>query len=321
MRDEKWMVTIVIPAYNVEAYIDRCLASVAAQTYKNILILVVDDGSSDKTPQILKDWARKDGRIRVVTHEHNKGLAEARNTALRETGTELIFWVDADDWIEPCTIEKVMDTMETYDADIVRTEFHAPLADEITVLDHDGYLKPLLQDRFKSYMAGTMFWTILFDGIPFPKGSFLEDYMVHPYVADRVGTTVVISKEYYHVTEMRTGSITQTTGRMLSGLFEREQAAFKRYSEFVRRYPDACSVLLSQAASYACICFLLSYKSVHEKAVRCRCDLKDHAAEIEKNRYLSAYKKHLCKLIINKSGLIPIYSLFHRAKRKLVGAR
>ena len=93
------LISIIIPAYNVEKYLDRCLETVVNQTYKNIEIILIDDGSTDATPILCDEWAIKDQRIKVI-HKVNGGQSAARNTGMELATGKYIGFVDSDDWIE-----------------------------------------------------------------------------------------------------------------------------------------------------------------------------------------------------------------------------
>ncbi len=99
------LVTVVLPIYNVEKYLDRCIESVVSQTYEKLEILLVDDGSTDSCPEKCDGWARKDSRIRVV-HKENQGLGMARNTGIENANGEYICFFDSDDYISRDTVEK-----------------------------------------------------------------------------------------------------------------------------------------------------------------------------------------------------------------------
>lgn len=100
-------VTVIIPVYNVEKYLKKCVESVLAQTYKDIEIILVDDGSTDKSGDICEELARTDGRIRVI-HQKNKGLGGARNTGIDNCNTEYLLFLDSDDYIHPQLIERCL---------------------------------------------------------------------------------------------------------------------------------------------------------------------------------------------------------------------
>ena len=101
------LVSVVIPIYNVEPWLDRCVASVAEQTYRNLEIILVDDGSPDNCPAICDAWARKDPRIRVI-HKKNAGLGMARNTGMDAATGEYICFFDSDDYVLPTILEKCL---------------------------------------------------------------------------------------------------------------------------------------------------------------------------------------------------------------------
>ena len=101
------LITVIIPVYNVEAYIRQCLDSVLSQTYKNLEIVLVDDGSTDESGRICDKYGEKDARIMVI-HKRNGGLSDARNAALESCNGDYITFVDSDDYVSPCFIEVLL---------------------------------------------------------------------------------------------------------------------------------------------------------------------------------------------------------------------
>ena len=114
----KGLVTIVLPIYNVEKYINRCIESVVSQTYSYLEIILVDDGSPDKCPQICDEWAEKDDRIKVI-HKENQGLGMARNTGIENATGEYICFFDSDDYIAKDAIEKLYEALQENSADAI----------------------------------------------------------------------------------------------------------------------------------------------------------------------------------------------------------
>ena len=112
-------VSVVIPVYNVEEYLRRCVDSVLAQTLSDLEIILVDDGSPDHSPAICDEYAQADARIRVI-HKTNGGLASARNAGMRIAQGEYLFFLDSDDWLEPDGLAKLCDVAGTYRVDFVR---------------------------------------------------------------------------------------------------------------------------------------------------------------------------------------------------------
>lgn len=111
------LVTIVIPVFKVEKYLDRCLKSVVNQTYQNLEIILVDDGSPDNCPQICEQWALRDSRIRVI-HKQNAGLGMARNTGIENALGQYICFFDSDDYVAATAIEEAYNSIIEHEADI-----------------------------------------------------------------------------------------------------------------------------------------------------------------------------------------------------------
>ena len=163
---EKPLVTIGIPVYNVELFIEKCLYSVFNQTYPNIEILTIDDCGNDKSMDIVYSLQKKYPKgyqIRVVKHNFNKGLGEARNTAIENAKGKYIFFLDSDDFIEPETIELMVDEAEKHQTDAV-------LASNQTVDYPSGEIRPSFaykqyqviegEDAFANFVCANLRWNI-----------------------------------------------------------------------------------------------------------------------------------------------------------------
>lgn len=114
LLDGKPQISVIIPVYNVELYLRKCLDSVLNQTYRNLEIILVDDGSTDNSGAICDEYSEKDARIQVY-HTENRGLSAARNLGLNETNGEWIGFVDSDDWIDPDLFQRAIDSICTAD--------------------------------------------------------------------------------------------------------------------------------------------------------------------------------------------------------------
>lgn len=113
-----WLVSVVVPVYNVEAYLDRCVKSIVDQTYRNIEIILVDDGSTDRSGQMCDVWAQKDNRILVI-HKQNQGAGMARNTGIEYATGKFIFFLDSDDYVDVALVKKCVHTAYSQDCEIV----------------------------------------------------------------------------------------------------------------------------------------------------------------------------------------------------------
>lgn len=116
------LISVIIPIYKVEDYLNECVQSVIHQTYKNLEIILVNDGSPDKCPQICDEYAKLDNRI-IVIHKKNGGLSDARNAGLKQATGDFISFVDSDDFIDTTMYEKMLEYQQESDADIVSCKF------------------------------------------------------------------------------------------------------------------------------------------------------------------------------------------------------
>lgn len=112
------LISIIVPVYNTENYLEKCLLSLVNQTYKNIEIIIVDDGSPDNSMNIIQKFVLADNRVKVISQK-NQGLSGARNTGMNNTNGDYIMFIDSDDWIEIDTCEKAINASEKYNADVV----------------------------------------------------------------------------------------------------------------------------------------------------------------------------------------------------------
>ena len=111
-------ITVIVPVYKVEKYLDQCVESIVNQTYRNLEIILVDDGSPDRCPQMCDEWAKKDERIKVI-HQRNAGLGPARNSGMAIATGEYVAFVDSDDWVKPEMYQRLYEAAEGCEADIV----------------------------------------------------------------------------------------------------------------------------------------------------------------------------------------------------------
>ena len=150
--DKHPLVTIGIPVYNVEPYIEKCLLSVLGQTYDNLEILVIDDLGTDNSMQMVADLQNSHPRgaeLRVIRHEQNKGLGEARNTAIDAAKGTYLYFVDSDDYIEPNTVELLLAEAVEHDTDVV-------MASSRKVIYGSGEERPTFVYKQKEVLAGNL---------------------------------------------------------------------------------------------------------------------------------------------------------------------
>lgn len=163
-------ISLIIPIYNTKKYLRQCLDSAVCQTYQNMEIICVDDGSTDGSGEILEEFARKSSRI-IAVHQKNKGESAARNTGLRMATGDCIGFMDCDDWIEPDMYEKLIQVMEDNEADIAVGSWIKELDTESIFIENKGVVEgnvfgrdELLNYIYKrdSYQAFAYMWDKLY---------------------------------------------------------------------------------------------------------------------------------------------------------------
>ena len=211
--------SVVIPAYNVEAYLDECLGSMATQSWTDWEAIVVDDGSTDGTGRLAEVWAGKDKRFRVV-HQENRGLSAARNTGVEQAKGEYLLFLDGDDWLEREALDVL--AAEIKGEDVIcfggRRFFdeskNAEKADDIANKSYargwDYYQENALKPRrfaFVSVVLRAYRKTFLEEhGLRFKEGVYHEDNLFTPLVLFYAGKTRAVCKNLYNY-RVREGSI------------------------------------------------------------------------------------------------------------------
>lgn len=135
-------ISVIVPVYNVEQYLSRCLDSILAQTYKDIEILLIDDGSSDNSYEIISEYAQKDSRIKIFKCEHS-GVATVRKNGIEWATGKYIGFVDSDDWIEPDMYSSLCDTMTNNCCDLVSSDVYVHGVNGNEWIDYDNYKEGL----------------------------------------------------------------------------------------------------------------------------------------------------------------------------------
>ncbi len=215
------LISIIVPVYNVEQYIRKCLDSIAEQTYKNIEIILVDDGSPDSCGAICDEYARRDKRIRVI-HRENGGLSAARNTGLDDAKGDYIMFVDSDDYITPDAVQLLMSCAEENSSDITVGGFEYCDTNG-NIYQTDRLFAPegrISKDDFWHYfytdprtyyvtMWAKLFKSSLWKTLRFPVGKLHEDeFVIHNLIDSCECISLFRKPVYYYV--QRGGSIVNT---------------------------------------------------------------------------------------------------------------
>src|SRR3954464_2532231 len=202
-------ISVVVPIYNVEPYLDECLDSIARQTYRDLEVVMVDDGSKDDSPAIAERWASKDERFRLVT-QPNGGSGNARNTGIKHAGGELLAFVDSDDYLAPNAYQLLVDALDETGSDFAtgnvlrlqspgvrQATFLAEAFAKTRLKTHVSEHRPLIADRVAwNKLFRREFWDK--QGRSFPEGVLNEDIPVIPPAHFAADSVDVISDPIYY---------------------------------------------------------------------------------------------------------------------------
>lgn len=240
------LLSVIIPCYNGEKYIEKCINSIKEQSYHNLEILIIDDGSTDKSLHICNNIAKTDARIKVVHHE-NKGSSATRKIGINIASGEYITFVDVDDWIHPQMYEFMMKGMISENADIaqcgvcnayllhngqieLKHRLYSQITDTYQKYNRvEGVLKILDDKEWHSYMPNKIYKKEVFQNVVFPIGRFLdEDLSIMHQIFHNCHLSIYFNSEFYYYLQ---GSVTQTKNdkNMAKKIADRCNARWERY--------------------------------------------------------------------------------------------
>ncbi len=212
------LISVIVPVYNVEDFLDQCLDSIVNQTYRHLEILVVDDGSTDGSAAKCDAWAGRDERVRVI-HQPNAGHSAARNAALDVMTGDLVAMVDSDDVLHPEFVDTLLQAMHRSDADIVVGDYVAFYGSEPRFPDstpdsavkhydqHEAMLAVFYQHGLTHSPWGRLFKASLFDGLRFPLGIIYEDLAIIYPLLKRCRRVTSVARVLYGYRQHATNSM------------------------------------------------------------------------------------------------------------------
>lgn len=305
------IISVIIPVYNVDNYLEKCLNSVIAQTFTELDIILVDDGSTDSSGAVCDRYAKLDTRIRVV-HTENCGLSVARNTGLSLATGSYIGFVDSDDWIKPDMFAMLYSTLIQHDADIVQCGYSIEENGVITKnFNDDGSieifspkeaLRLLIEDvHIRNFAWNKLYKKHLFDAIQFPLLRYLEDLAIMYALFDKAQRVVSINLPYY-IYVRHTASLTA----MLSPLKKYHSfcAYSMRHPYVMKHFPELVhyhTSLVWRSAMYAANSFVVNaahfneYKNEYTELVAL---IRNYALDIAKSKHVSRKNKAYCRAIV-----------------------
>lgn len=292
------MISVIVPIYDVEKYLRRCIDSIIAQTYTNLEIILVDDGSTDACPKICDEYAVADPRIKVI-HKRNGGLSDARNAGLEMATGEFVGFVDSDDYILPQMYEVLYGACIEYDVPIamcgrrvvneenkvIRYEYRM---DDAVIFSAKEAIELLLKtEKCDSAVWDKLYKRQLFSDIWYPEGVHYEDQNITGRLFYRAGRICHVGQVLY-VYRKREDSITVQPFNQHSIDEVKQAELLKKYLDM--KYPD-----LEEKTLY-----FVSYKMGFVLSKACKCKNNEMKAYMEEvGHYGQCYFKHAMRGRLN----------------------
>lgn len=272
------LVSVIVPVYNVSAYLDRCIISIVNQTYKNIEIILIDDGSTDDSLSIIRKWEENDGRIKSFTKK-NGGLSDARNFGIRKAKGDYYIFVDSDDVLNIHIIEHLLNICEINNTAMAICGYRKFFNEtEISIIDVDNNEDNTVhiydfRRFFHTYASGDTIKMItawakiyrkdLFVDIQYPVGRMREDEFTTYKLVDLSKTVAVSNAKYYYYFQ-REGSImsgnnVKKCADYVIALYERDKFICEKYKDLAEEY--GTFTLMHMYYSYK-ECLVSKYKEV-----------------------------------------------------------
>lgn len=206
-------ISVIVPVYKTEGLLDRCVESIVGQTYKNLEIILVDDGSPDNCPAMCDEWAEKDSRIRVI-HKENGGVSSARNAALDIATGDYIGFVDSDDWIEPemysSLIQKISESGKNialcsyYAVEISGERYECRCVVDKEVLDKDDYFRFIVLGGDGGYIWNRLYDADILKEVRFDEDIwYSEDLLFNFKTAQKSNGAAILDKNEYNYVQKR----------------------------------------------------------------------------------------------------------------------
>lgn len=261
MMEDQPLITVIVPAYKVESYLPICVESIINQTYKNIEIILVDDGSPDRCGAICDEYALKDNRIRVL-HKDNGGLSSARNAGMKVMEGEFVTFIDSDDYVSPFYVEHLFNALRIDDADLAVSWFAE--VNEGEKIDTNGRenlscyeqlnqkqsLQHLLyQDGIETSAWGKLYKSDLIEGLRYPEGKLYEDIPVtSQYILKSKSVALIRNVDYYYLQRKASIQYQSFNTKKMDGIYHLEAMT----ASVMEKYPDLKNAAYCRELSFAC---------------------------------------------------------------------
>lgn len=287
------LISVIVPVYKVEKYLDKCVQSIVDQTYKNLEIILVDDGSPDNCPQMCDEWAKKDPRIKVI-HKENGGASSARNVGIDIAQGDYLGFVDSDDFIDLRMYEKLFNAVRNSTKKISHCFSYRYKADRVIELKHhraskeydlEAALNEVFLGRVDYAVWSKLFEKGVFEGVRFPINETNEEApVIIPVLARSQGFVCVAAPLYYY---------RETEGSVTSSLWRTDCSVVLKHLK--EMYEQLQGIKLEDIKSFR----VFAGKSAYGTALKLDkfyCNINDRAKE-NQIKYIMVMKKVLFSIL------------------------
>lgn len=252
---ETTLISVIVPVYNVAQYLEKSIASIQQQTYQNLEIILVDDGSTDESGRLCEQIAEQDERV-LVYHKENEGLSQARNDGLKQAHGDYVIFIDSDDYIHSEMIASLYQQLVKEDADVsscgvmnVYANSESPQSanqDDYFVCDTETFLKEyLIGEKIPGTICNKLIKKEIAAQLTFPKGLIYEDAYYHFDLVKITKKYVVNTKPYYYYFHRGDSITTKPYAEKDLAYIDIYQ---KFYTEVIREYPNLTEVAFFRLA-------------------------------------------------------------------------
>lgn len=260
-------ISIIVPVYNMEEYLDRCMQSLVKQEHQNIEILLVDDGSTDSSPAICDMWGQRDARVRVF-HKKNGGQCTARNTGLDMATGDYIAFVDSDDYVSPAIYSTLLSDLIEHNAEIsccsTASDDGVHGSNAILIFTNEKAMKEHLMDAsvVGQSPCDKLFKKELFEEIRFPLFRAYEDCATIYKLLAKAGIIVCRDLTLYHYISRENSTMTQPFSAVK---FQQIDAYWMMYQDYTKQYPQYAYLVKRKLVGSCQYCIGESYRQKKQK--------------------------------------------------------
>lgn len=288
----KELISVIVPIYNVEKYLRKCVDSLINQTYKNLEIILVDDGSPDNCPKICDEYAKQDSRIKVM-HKENGGLSDARNAGMNIATGEYISFIDSDDWIKSEMIEDMYNRMIEDNSDLVSSgvlwvdedgvEIRNATVSENCVLNTEQAMKELINDgKLKQHVWNKLYKADLIKNIPFDKGKYHEDvFWSYKVIGEAERISIEKNSYYFYVQRSKSIMGEKYSAKRLDALDAMKLRCEYTKDKFPKLYNNALSVYIGSCMYHLQLALLADIDKAVIKNIISRIDYRKNGNVFE----------------------------------------